>query len=239
MNDILVNARLTEEERLAVAALCDGPCSAQGIAERLGLAHLVRANSLLGRAGRKVFDASPADSEIRGWHPEDWDGGWYHLLAPGWRSDIDKRFYWELRPPVRKAFISLGWYAPLQTIRTETDVTFDARYEGAEVMRLISVRERDPILRTACIKIHGYRCHICDIDLGEIYGELGRDFIHVHHLQPLARRDVPCVTDPAKDLIPVCPNCHSIIHRGGGVRSPEEVRRQLRRPNTPLETNRH
>jgi len=231
MKEIIFKARLTEEERLAVAALCDGPCSAQGLAERLGLAHLIRANGLLGRAGHKVFNASPENSEIRRWHPKDWDGGWYHVLAPGRRSEIDKKFYWEIRPSVLKAFVSLGWYASLQNLKTAAVDDFDPRYEGAEVMRLISARERDPELRAACIRLHGYRCHVCGVDLGEVYGALGRDFIHVHHLRPLAGRKAGSLTDPKKDLIPVCPNCHSIIHRGGVVRSLDEIRRHLRMPS--------
>jgi 5-methylcytosine-specific restriction protein A len=79
------------------------------------------------------------------------------------------------------------------------------------------------------LAVHGHRCFVCDDDLGKIYGEIGKGFIHVHHLHPLVERKGVDVTDPKKDLIPVCPNCHSIIHRGGGTRSPEEVRRHLSR----------
>lgn len=232
MKDILLKARLTEEERLAIAALCDGPCSPEGLSDRLGLSHFIRVNLYLGRAGRKVFDASPAKSAIRRLHPKSWGNrGWYHVLAPGCRSEIDKKFYWELRPAVRKAFVELGWYAPMHHKKRTSCGNFDPRYEGAEVMRLLSVRERDPQLRAACIQFHGYRCKICSVDLGEIYGALGHHFIHVHHLHPLASRKTERVTDPKKDLIPVCPNCHSIIHRGGDTRSPEEVRRNLVKTN--------
>ncbi len=36
-------------------------------------------------------------------------------------------------------------------------------------------------------------------------------------------------TDPRTDLIPVCPNCHAVIHRGGKTLTPAKVRKHLRR----------
>lgn len=230
MKNIIRKAGLTEEERLAVAALCDGPCSAQGLAHRLGLSHFIRVNLFLGRAGRKVFDASPVGSVIRRWHPKRWgDRGWYHVLAPGWRSEIDRKFYWELRPGVARAFVELEWHAPLRRAKSRADGI--AKFEGAEVLRLISARERDPGLRAECLRVHGFRCLVCDMDMGERYGEFGRGLVHVHHLTPLARSSGPIKTDASKDLIPVCPNCRSVIHRGGRLLSPRKVRDALRSPN--------
>ena len=229
MNDILNRARLTEDQRLALAALCDGPCSAEGLADLLDLKHMIRANNLVGSAGHKIFDAAPESSVVRAWHPKGLEAGWYHVVAPGRRSKVDKKFYWDIRSQVRKAFIELGWYAP-HDVRAPKKGAIEPRLEGAEVLRLLSIRERDPVLRGACLAVHGCRCKICGNDLGEIYGELGKGFIHVHHRRGLAGRKGSAVTDPAKDLIPVCPNCHSIIHRGGCTRSPDEVRRYLRRP---------
>jgi hypothetical protein len=232
MKDILFKAGLSEEERLALAALCDGPCSAEGLAALLGHTHFVQANKLIGFAGHKIFEVAPEGSLVRGWHPKNWEAGWYHVVAPGWRSEVDKKFYWEIRPEVREAFIELGWYAPIGEDRKK-DQKYEARLEGGEVLRLLSIRERDPVLRAACLAVHGHRCLVCGDDLGEIYGEIGIGFIHVHHLKPLAERKGARPTDPEKDLIPVCPNCHSIIHRGGGTRSPDEVRKNLRRANQP------
>ena len=47
----------------------------------------------------------------------------------------------------------------------------------------------------------------------EKYGEIGRDYIHVHHLVPIKEIGEQYEVDPIKDLRPVCPNCHAIIHR--------------------------
>jgi len=49
-----------------------------------------------------------------------------------------------------------------------------------------------------------------------MYGEIGKHFIEVHHKKShsqiskeIGEHDI----DPKEDLIPVCSNCHSIIHR--------------------------
>ena len=226
VNTILQNAGLSELERLGVSSLCDGPQSAEGLATLLSLPHFVVANRIVGQAGHKVYDTAPVDSPVRAWHPQDWDGGWYHVIAPGWRSEVDGKFYWELRPQVREAFISLGWYAPLRSADTGGP-SYEPRLEGGEVLRLLSIHERDPVLRSACLAIHGHSCSICGCDLGAVYGQLGEGFIHVHHIRPLAGERHGRKTDPTTDLIPVCPNCHAMIHRGGMTRSPEEVRNAL------------
>jgi len=62
----------------------------------------------------------------------------------------------------------------------------------------------------------------CNFDFETIYGELGKDFAHVHHLKPLADRESPSETS-LDDLAVVCTNCHSMIHRGGKCRSLGEL----------------
>ncbi len=46
----------------------------------------------------------------------------------------------------------------------------------------------------------------------ERYGEIGRGFIHVHHRKPLALRRAEYKLRPTIDLVPVCPNCHAMLH---------------------------
>ncbi|MCJ7766342.1 MAG: HNH endonuclease, partial [Thiovulaceae bacterium] len=59
----------------------------------------------------------------------------------------------------------------------------------------------------------GYNCQVCDFDFELIYGNFGKDSIHVHHVIPLSEIGASYEVDPIKDLIPVCPNCHLILHR--------------------------
>lgn len=47
----------------------------------------------------------------------------------------------------------------------------------------------------------------------EKYGKLGKDYIEVHHIKPISEIDSEYVVDPKKDLVPVCSNYHSMLHK--------------------------
>lgn len=47
----------------------------------------------------------------------------------------------------------------------------------------------------------------------EVYGEIGKGFIHVHHIVPLSEINSEYKVNYKDDLIPVCPNCHSMLHK--------------------------
>jgi len=84
--------------------------------------------------------------------------------------------------------------------------------EGAIRSVVVNVYERDPKARAACLNKHGYRCVVCRMSFSEIYGEIGDGFIHVHHKKPLAAIRTEYTVNPKSDLIPVCPNCHAMLH---------------------------
>ena len=75
-------------------------------------------------------------------------------------------------------------------------------------------RERDPKLREKAIKIHGLHCFVCNFNFEENYGDWGKGYIEVHHLKQISDYDEEGEeTDPATDLVPLCSNCHRMIHR--------------------------
>jgi 5-methylcytosine-specific restriction protein A len=84
--------------------------------------------------------------------------------------------------------------------------------EGARRRVTVNAYERKPAARRACIAKYGRRCAACDISFEERYGPIGKSFIHVHHKKPLAARRGKYKLNPTKDLIPVCPNCHAMLH---------------------------
>ena len=67
------------------------------------------------------------------------------------------------------------------------------------------------------------------MDFELTYGEYGKGFIHVHHLRPLYMVKKDYIVDYKNDLIPVCPNCHAMIHRipNGEKLSVEEIKQKL------------
>lgn len=94
------------------------------------------------------------------------------------------------------------------------EVTAAETYEEGAVRRVLVNRyERDPRARKECIEYHGTRCAVCKFDFGSRYGDIGEGFIHVHHLRPLGRLPSSYRVNPVKDLVPVCPNCHVMLHR--------------------------
>ncbi len=48
----------------------------------------------------------------------------------------------------------------------------------------------------------------------EVYGEKAKDYIEVHHIVPISERGGDYMVNPIKDLIPLCPNCHAMVHYG-------------------------
>jgi len=84
--------------------------------------------------------------------------------------------------------------------------------EGAVTWGMQKKYERDPKARSECIKHYGAICKVCGFDFEKVYGEMGKGFIHVHHITKLASINCSYTVDPVKDLIPLCPNCHAMIH---------------------------
>lgn len=85
--------------------------------------------------------------------------------------------------------------------------------EGLAKSILINEYERSNAARRDCIQYYNPICQVCRVNFEQRYGEIGRGFIHVHHLLPVFSVGVSYRIDPIKDLRPVCPNCHAMLHR--------------------------
>ena len=88
--------------------------------------------------------------------------------------------------------------------------------EGKKNQRFVKQYERNQIAREDCIAHYGNSCFICGFNFQKQYGDIGKDFIFVHHIIPLSRIGKEHKVDPIKDLRPVCANCHAMLH----IRSP-------------------
>lgn len=85
-------------------------------------------------------------------------------------------------------------------------------------------RERSLRNRLLCLSIHGEQCKICGFITSEVYGQEHPSILEVHHIEPLSELEKPRAYDPGTDLIPLCPNCHSAIHKRNPAFSPEELK---------------
>lgn len=104
--------------------------------------------------------------------------------------------------------------------------------EGAISKVYVNKYERNPLARRMCIAYHGASCNVCHFDFYAIYGNLGKGYIHVHHLTSIASIGKEYTLIPEKDLIPVCPNCHAMIHKEKPALHPEELRTLIRKTLT-------
>lgn len=96
--------------------------------------------------------------------------------------------------------------------------------EGAKKTVVVNKYERSPQARKACLEKHGYKCKVCEFSFLEKYGEIGKGFIHVHHIKPIAAIAKDYKVNAEDDLVPVCPNCHAMLHTKTPPLSIEELR---------------
>lgn len=96
--------------------------------------------------------------------------------------------------------------------------------EGLTKKIYVNVYERNLEARRKCIEHYGSNCYICNFKFVNFYGKIGEDFIHVHHLKQLSEIGQEYELDPIKDLRPVCPNCHAMLHRKTPAYTIEELK---------------
>ncbi|MET3196932.1 HNH endonuclease [Gottfriedia sp. OAE603] len=85
--------------------------------------------------------------------------------------------------------------------------------DGASIYYYGKRYERNPFNRAKALEIHGLNCFVCKFNFEKTYGERGKDFIEVHHVNPLSTIKEDVIINPKTDLVPVCSNCHRMIHR--------------------------
>ncbi|WP_370258280.1 HNH endonuclease [Marinobacter nauticus] len=131
--------------------------------------------------------------------------------------------YWRdgVRPIDKATFeqiIALAGVDQLMNARQLGDeYAFTSLGEEGGKKKVYSTRyERDPKLRKQAIAIHGDSCKACGFNFGQAYGEYGAGFIHVHHVLPVSEFGGKQAVNPETDLIPLCANCHAIVHRKPG-----------------------
>ena len=99
-------------------------------------------------------------------------------------------------------------------------------YKEGDIKLVESNRyERNPLNRKLCLAARGYNCNICGFDFENVYGEIGHNFIHVHHIVPVSKIGPGYIIDPMNDLVPVCANCHAMLHRCNPPLQPEHLKK--------------
>lgn len=218
----LDHIRLNENNRRILQAFLDAPehtLTAHSLAEAAALKGGWTATNLrIGELARKF-------APLLGPLPEAGDGvpHWWRYLAEGdWR---DGRFHWTLVPGLKAALVVNGWQVTALVNEAEEIPFLEAQTYQEGSLRQIQVNayERNPTARAACISHFGTTCQVCNTDLVSVYGEVARGYIQVHHLRPLSEVGEQYEVNPYTDLIPVCPNCHAMLHQCQPAYTPDEL----------------
>ena len=160
--------------------------------------------------------------------PETWPQRWTQYSLRVSRSPIcaEDEDYDEILIVSDWAAIIVGMFLSLLDIeQTNEDKHFEGGLSRVETNRY----ERNPVNRQLCLAANGYTCKICGFDFEKTYGTIGHNFIHVHHIVPVSKQNDVYEIDPIHDLIPVCPNCHAMLHRSDPPMLPKELEEVLRR----------
>jgi putative restriction endonuclease len=211
---------ITDRQRQMLQVHLNAPqhtITAQNLAKAIGFKNWNAVNSHYGRFAGKLCDELNV-------HP-------FHnisiLTVPANVDDAEEQLQLQLRPAVVEALSELGITTKPSSTQADPEAVAQ-HFEGAMNRVEISVYERNSAAREKCIAHYGSNCQVCEVNLGERYGGDFDSRIHVHHLKPLASIGKASRIDPIKDLRPVCPNCHAIIHSRQPPYRIAEMKKMLR-----------
>lgn len=104
----------------------------------------------------------------------------------------------------------------------------ELKHAEGKITEIVQNRyERNPVNRELCLSANGYICKICGFDFEKVYGRIGHDFIHVHHIEMVSSFGGEYFLDPVTDMIPVCPNCHAMLHKENPPIRPERLKEMI------------
>jgi 5-methylcytosine-specific restriction protein A len=130
-------------------------------------------------------------------------------------------------------FIQENKYIKNSFVSNDVTTTIKETYKEGKAKDIVQTRyERNPEARKRCLIHYGYSCEVCLFNFEKHFGEIGKEFIHVHHINQISEIGKEYKVDPIKDLIPVCPNCHAMIHSKRPAFSIEEIKEILEQKTT-------
>lgn len=173
-------------------------------------------------------DFEEQGKRVTGWTPGD-DDPHFDVLPTGTSAKpctgvaLRWKVVKKLGLPFPRQFTQTGWLKLDPKGVAAQALAFDHAdlFEGGSRMVTHKRVERNPKLRQLARdhwtrKMGGsIRCLACGFSFEKKYGHEGEGFIEMHHTLPLARLNKRSRRSP-EDLIPLCSNCHRIIHRRPG-----------------------
>jgi 5-methylcytosine-specific restriction protein A len=200
---------LKERSIELLTTLFDAPscrATAGQIAQMFGYPDFPPVNALIGKLGKRI--ASHLGIELQDRRSN--SPGWWKIVATG--EPTNEGFAWSLRVELFEALVELGLLVDRENQPFPETVGATGLIEGAVRKVAVNAYERNQTARRLCVGHHGAVCKVCEFDFERVYGAIGEGFIHVHHIVDLCQIGEGYQVDPINDLVPVCPNCHAMLH---------------------------
>ena len=80
-------------------------------------------------------------------------------------------------------------YIVLAMIFSLLDINVIGYEEGKAISEKHLRYERNPINRELCLLAKGHKCSVCGFLFEDKYGQIGNEFIEVHHVKPVSMMD--------------------------------------------------
>lgn len=158
----------------------------------------------------------------------------HYLLIDGWHFPIKALWAAAHVPPVSpRSFHLRGAKAGLESLGFDrfvqrstrpidpNDEAIEGKSRKAEINRL----SRNPALARKAKTLHRYTCMVCKFNYAEFYGDIGKEFIECHHVEPISGRAGEGEITRIDQLAVLCANCHRMAHyRAPEARTIEELK---------------
>lgn len=184
-----------------------------------------------GKVSLKINNVEQGNLQVNQWQKDDWKNVTFTMLKANIIYDEKNQ------DEIEELLLSwggkfLGCFLSLLPVEEQVDSVmeehpFEGLPEGARIKVIGNRYERSRFNRSACIDFHGAICKVCSFDFKAFYGAIGEGFIHVHHLIPVSQMGGSYVINPISDLVPVCPNCHSMLHANNPPLTIEELKKLI------------
>ncbi len=223
--DVLTDEKVTNHKNISILKelyVCEEHKSSAGkIAPILGYETHAPLNGIIGSWGRRVVKKIPYRLTKRSDGSErKWD-----LFFDG--KDNGKDFSWKIKTELIEALEELNLVDEQLYCEEIPKNIRETLFEGAKKKIIVNSYERNNKARRLCIKHYGVKCQVCNFDFEKTYGEIGKKFIHIHHLVRISDIKEEYMIDPIEDLRPVCPNCHAMLHKKEPPFTIEELKGML------------
>jgi predicted restriction endonuclease len=143
-----------------------------------------------------------------------------HILEVKKTGNIPNGIEVKKKAKIIRESLTENWFSnPEEISKSEKYLT-----EGKSKTISVNIYERNNQARKECIEHFGMNCQVCGFNFKEKFGEIGKNFIHVHHKIEISTIGKEYSVNPITDLIPVCPNCHSMLHKRKPAFSIDELK---------------